>query len=49
MTRKDMKAMKIINYKDSFDDLKPSPIWECPVSEFDWEYSKDEVCLIIKG
>ena len=25
------------------------PIWECGVSEFDWEYTQTEKCLIIEG
>ena len=25
------------------------PIWSCEVSEFDWEYSDEESCLLIDG
>ncbi len=25
------------------------PIWECGVSEFDWEYTQTEKCLILEG
>ena len=25
------------------------PIWECGVSEFDWEYTQTEKCLILAG
>ena len=25
------------------------PIWSCEVSEFDWEYSERESCLLIEG
>ena len=25
------------------------PIWTCEVSEFDWEYSEKESCLLLKG
>ena len=25
------------------------PIWTCEVSEFDWEYSEQESCLLLKG
>ena len=25
------------------------PIWSCEVSEFDWEYSEQESCLLLEG
>ena len=25
------------------------PIWTCEVSEFDWEYSDEESCLLLDG
>ena len=25
------------------------PIWSCDVSEFDWEYSDEESCLLLEG
>ena len=25
------------------------PIWSCEVSEFDWEYSDEESCLLLDG
>ena len=25
------------------------PIWTCDVSEFDWEYSEQESCLLLEG
>ena len=25
------------------------PIWECDVSEFDWEYDQKESCLLLEG
>ena len=25
------------------------PIWECDVSEFDWEYDQQESCLLLEG
>lgn len=25
------------------------PIWTCEVSEFPWEYSEEESCLILEG
>jgi hypothetical protein len=25
------------------------PIWSCEISEFDWEYSDEESCLLLEG
>ncbi len=25
------------------------PVWECEVSEFDWEYDQRESCLLLEG
>jgi len=25
------------------------PIWSCEISEFDWEYSDQEACLLLEG
>tara|TARA_Y100000588_G_C13864518_1_gene757636 strand:- start:168 stop:434 length:267 start_codon:yes stop_codon:yes gene_type:complete len=25
------------------------PIWSCEISEFDWEYSEKESCLLLEG
>ena len=25
------------------------PIWACEISEFDWEYSGQETCLLLEG
>ena len=25
------------------------PIWKCDISEFDWEYTEQESCLLLKG
>ena len=30
-------------------DIKSWPIWSCEVSEFDWEYSERESCLLLEG
>ena len=29
--------------------IKSWPIWSCEVSEFDWEYSEQEFCLLLEG
>ena len=30
-------------------EIKSWPIWSCEVSEFDWEYSEQEFCLLLEG
>ena len=30
-------------------EIKSWPIWSCEVSEFDWEYSERESCLLLEG
>ena len=30
-------------------EMKSHPIWTCGVSEFDWHYDSEEVCLILEG
>ena len=30
-------------------EIKAWPIWTCDVSEFDWEYSERESCLLLEG
>jgi len=30
-------------------EIKSWPIWSCEVSEFDWEYSELESCLLLEG
>ena len=44
-----MKIQKISNYREIYQNIESWPIWECPISEFDWEYQDDEVCLILDG
>ena len=34
---------------DEIQTCQSWPIWECGVSEFDWEYTQTEKCLIIEG
>ena len=29
--------------------MKSKPVWTCEVSEFDWHYDSEEICLIIEG
>ena len=30
-------------------DILSWPIWSCEISEFDWEYSEQESCLLLEG
>jgi len=30
-------------------EMQSKPIWGCEVSEFDWYYDSEEVCLLIEG
>ena len=29
--------------------MQTLPIWECDISEFDWYYDHEEICLLIDG
>tara|TARA_B100000131_G_C17616568_1_gene409955 strand:- start:197 stop:451 length:255 start_codon:yes stop_codon:yes gene_type:complete len=40
--------IKIIK-KKNLSDFQSWPIWECEPSKFDWTYSDEEHCFIIKG
>ena len=31
------------------NEMESKPIWECDVSEFDWFFESEEVCLFIEG
>ena len=39
MTRSEIAKKEILSW----------PIWSCEVSEFDWEYSEQESCLLLEG
>ena len=30
-------------------EVRSWPVWTCEVSEFDWEYSEQESCLLLEG
>ena len=30
-------------------EMISKPIWTCKISEFDWYYDSEEICLIIEG
>ena len=35
--------------EEEADICKSWPIWKCEPSSFDWEYTEQEMCLIIEG
>jgi hypothetical protein len=39
LTNKEMEEQGVLSW----------PIWSCEVSEFDWEYSDEESCLLLDG
>jgi uncharacterized cupin superfamily protein len=46
-TVKDVEVRKPA--EDEADTYKGWPIWTCDVSEFDWDYTQTEKCLILEG
>ncbi len=45
-------AADILVRKPSDEELvecEKWPIWSCEVSEFDWDYTQTETCLILEG
>ena len=30
-------------------EVRSWPVWTCEISEFDWEYSEQESCLLLEG
>ena len=44
-----IKIEKLPNEKMTELGIKSWPIWTCEVSEFDWEYTEQESCLLLKG
>ncbi len=46
--------MEVVVKRPTEDDLKELgidnwPIWECPISEFDWQYDDTETCYFYEG
>ena len=31
------------------NEMESHPIWECDISEFDWHFDLNEICLIVEG
>lgn len=44
-----IKVEKLNQNKIDEMRIKSWPIWECEVSEFDWTYSEEEMCLFLEG
>ena len=45
-----MIAIKKLSDKEiTSQNIQGWPIWSCEVSEFDWEYSERESCLLLEG
>ena len=44
-----IKINKLSNEEISNLGILAWPIWSCDVSEFDWEYSDEESCLLLEG
>ena len=46
--------MSIDIYKPTKEEIEEKgvyswPIWDCEISEFDWEYEQQESCLLLEG
>ena len=44
-----IKINKLSNEEISDLGILGWPIWSCDISEFDWEYSDEESCLLLEG
>ena len=49
-----LNFMQITIHKPSDTEIEQKkiqswPIWNCEVSEFDWEYDQQESCLLLEG
>jgi len=44
-----IEIKKISAEEIASQNIKSWPIWTCEVSEFDWEYSEKESCLLLDG
>jgi len=44
-----IKITKLTEEEISRKEIRSWPIWSCGVSEFDWEYSEKESCLLLEG
>ena len=44
-----IKITKLSDTEIAEKGIKSWPIWSCEISEFDWEYSDQESCLLLDG
>ena len=44
-----IEIIKLSGSKITEKNILQWPIWTCEVSEFDWEYSDEEACLLLEG
>ena len=44
-----IEIKKITQSEIAKNEILSWPIWACGVSEFDWEYSEQESCLLLEG
>ena len=45
----DIQINKLTESDIAKKEIKAWPIWTCDISEFDWEYSDRESCLLLEG
>jgi hypothetical protein len=44
-----IEIIKLSESKITDKNILQWPIWTCEVSEFNWEYSDEEACLLLEG
>ena len=44
-----IEIIKLSESKIAEKTILQWPLWSCEVSEFDWEYSDQETCLLLEG
>ena len=44
-----IEIIKLSESKITEKNILQWPIWTCEVSEFNWEYSSEEACLLLEG
>ena len=44
-----IEIIKLSKSKFTEKNILQWPIWTCEVSEFNWEYSDEEACLLLEG
>ncbi len=44
-----IEIIKLSESKITEKNILQWPIWTCEVSEFNWEYSDEEACLLLEG